>query len=354
MAKLFAHVVLVFLTLVLVHAWAHGQTTVIWYLPHPDDETIGMADSIHQSVLEGNRNYFVYFSKGENSLVRHHLKGPDGQVYRLTKEEFGEARVRETLAALEVLGVKAHQVLFLDFADGAIPLEAAQETMRLFATLYPGSIHRTVSRFDLHEDHQTLARALVSVSAEMGGSIYPQYFQVYSYGNPQHQKDSVHRKVMYPEIKAEALAQLSCFDPDQGRFAISATSTPGLVKGALASEYEYLDPTDQNTSQTKPPLNVGITLSNLDLGLCVPLGENLNMAGLYDFKASTGLVELNLQLADDLPFLRFYLGLGYHLAYKKPYVSTGASLGSGFVKIRHVPQEETRFGVGITTFLQQR
>ena len=30
------------------------------YLPHPDDETIGMADAIHQSVLACNTNYFIF------------------------------------------------------------------------------------------------------------------------------------------------------------------------------------------------------------------------------------------------------------------------------------------------------
>lgn len=348
MAERLAGVIIMALALILtiIPANAQNQATVIWYLPHPDDETLGMADSIHQSVLDGNRNYFIFFSKGENSLVRHHLRGPDGQVYRLTKEEFGVARVRETLAALEVLGIEDHQVLFLDFPDGAIPLNAAEETMRLFATLYPGSIHRTVSKFDPHEDHQTLAQALASVSAEGGYSIHPQYYQVYSHRDPQHTEHAEKIRVRHLEVKAQALAQFSYFDPSQGRFAIAAISTPDLLTGARVGEYEYRDRTEQDRQITQQ-IKMGISLSNLDVGLLIPLGRHLTIAGLYDFKSSAGLGELNLQLADDLPFVQFFLGLGYHLAYKKPYINTGATLGSCFVKIRHVPQAETRFGLGV-------
>jgi LmbE family N-acetylglucosaminyl deacetylase len=333
---------------------AYAQATVIWYLPHPDDETIGMADSIHQSILAGNRNYFIYFTKGESSFARHQIRDPDGQKYLLTKEEFGEARVRETLAALQILGVEAHQVLFLDFPDGALPFSAAVEIMRCFAALYPQSIHRTVSQYDPHEDHQTLALALASVSAEKDRIIYPEYFRIYSYCNHKQADHTQMRKVLYPKIKVEALAELSYFNPEEGRFALAAKSTPDLIKGALVSDYEYLDLIDHQDPVTKRSLTLGVTMSNLDVGLYVPVFKQINIVGLYDFKSAAGLAEVNLRLADSVPCLQLSLGLGYHFGYEKLYISTSASLDSYFIKLRHVPHGETLLGIGISTLLHQR
>ena len=107
MAKRFTSLIMLLVFLAYMPVSAQNQT-VIWYLPHPDDETIGMADAIHQSVLADHRNYFIYFTKGENSLTRYNIQNAHGERYELSKEGFGEARVRETLAALEVLGVESH------------------------------------------------------------------------------------------------------------------------------------------------------------------------------------------------------------------------------------------------------
>jgi LmbE family N-acetylglucosaminyl deacetylase len=350
-ARRLRSLILVIGFLTIIPTSAYAQSTVIWYLPHPDDETIGMADSIHQSILASNRNYFIYFTKGENSFTRYQIKGPDGQRYLLTKEEFGEARVRETLAALKVLGVEAYQVLFLDFPDGALPFSEAVEIIRCFATLYPQSVHRTVSQYDPHEDHQTLALALASVSAEQDIIIYPEYFQVYNYRNRKSDDNTQMRRVLYPEIKAEALAEFSYFSPEEGRFALGARSTPDLIEGALASDYEYLDPIDRQDLVTKHSLGLGVTVSNLDIGFYVPVSKQTSIVGLYDFKTAAGLAEVNLKLADDVPFLQLSLGFGYHFGYEKPYISTCASLDSYFIKLRHVPHEETLLGIGICALL---
>ena len=130
--------------------------TVIWYIPHPDDETIGMADAIHDSVLRGATNYVVFFTKGGASLVRYMLVGPDGNVYRLTEEQLEEGRKKEALAALQVLGVDPANVVFLDFADGNITVRSAMEIISYFTDLFPDAIHCTVSLHDLHDDHTHL------------------------------------------------------------------------------------------------------------------------------------------------------------------------------------------------------
>jgi len=346
-AKRFTSLIMLLVFLAYMPVSAQNQT-VIWYLPHPDDETIGMADAIHQSVLADHRNYFIYFTKGENSLTRYNIQNAHGERYELSKEGFGEARVRETLAALEVLGVESHQVLFLDYPDGAVPLSAAKETMRFFASLYPGSIHRTVSQHDPHEDHQTLARALAEVSAS-DDTVYADFFHVYIYRNEKLLAEMEKRKVLSPDIKGKALAEFNRFDPENGRFAIAMISTPDLIEAALASEYEFVDPVDGRTSTARKCPGIGLTMSNLDLGLNVSISERVSVIGLYDYKTGGGMGGMNVKLMDNIPLLQVNLGVGYHFSYQSPYLTTGLNMGPYFVKLRHVPGQETRLGVGIFT-----
>ncbi len=335
-----------------IPAFAQVQT-IIWYLPHPDDETIGMADAIYQSVQAGNRNYFIYFTKGENSLARHSVKDANGKRYELSKEEFGRARVREALASLEVLGVESHQVIFFDYPDGAVPSSAAKETMRFFSSLYPGSIHRTVSQHDPHEDHQTLAKALAQVSAD-DETIYAEFFHVYIYRNEKLMDEMERRRVLNPETKGKSLAEFSRFDPEAGRFAIAMISTPDLIEAALASAYEFVDPMGGKVPAARYSIGLGLTMSNLDLGLYVPISEQVSVIGLFDYKTGGGMGEINIKLGDDIPLLQVNIGVGYHLSYQSPYLTTGLSLGSYFVKLRHVPRKDTRLGVGISTQIIRR
>ncbi len=330
-----------------------AKQTVIWYLPHPDDETIGMADNIYQSVEAGNTNYFIYFSKGSSSLARHNLRGPDGSTHRLSVDEFGKARVRETLAALEVLGVDSCQVLFFDFPDGSIPQEPVEETMRFFAQLYPGSIHRTVSFSDPHEDHQTLARSLAKVTSETEGEMFSEYFHVYIYRSVTEPHGIEKRPVKDREVKEKALAELTFWDPDSGRYAIANQSTPDLVEAAGASAYEYVDiPGMQGLRGTGPRLVPGVTLSSRDLGVFFLVNERLSLDALFDYKTGGIATEVNYRLRDDIPLVQLTVGGGYHLWHGRPYVTTRAELArSYFLRVRHVFQTDTSIAIGLTTRL---
>lgn len=342
--------ILVLLTLC-TSAIIQAKQRVIWYLPHPDDETIAMADSIYQSVTQGNHNYFIYFTKGENSWARHRLKGPDGTSYQLTKEEFGVARVRETMAALEVLGVRADQILFMDFPDGGIPQDSVEKVIRTFAQLYPGSIHRTVSEMDLHEDHQTLARALAQVSAEEGMDIFPEYYHVYVYRGSVDQEKLTKRLVEHPSIKAQALAEFYRWDPENGRYAIAAASTPDLLTGAMDSIYEFLD-TPHETVKQKLSFNPGVIFSTSELGVTLEVGNKLTAQALLDYKDSASLGEITWRLSDDIPLAQLIVGVGYHFQENRPYTSTIMEVGNNYyLKIRHTWRGTTNLSIGITANL---
>lgn len=331
---------------------AAGQRVMIWYLPHPDDETIGMADAIRQSVLAGNINYFIYFSKGENSLARHNLKGPDGTSHTLSSEEFAQARVRETLAALAALGVGPESIIFFDYPDGAIPQEAVERTVEYFAALYPEAVHSTVSPWDDHEDHQTLARALARVAERYEPKLSGTYYHVYIYRNlalmesPAVEK----RPVQNPEAKRSALAEFSRWDPPAGRYAAAASSTPDLIAAAADSEYEYAVASPA-TGRLLPKPTPFLKVSNLGLELGLPLGNRLSVGGAFDFAKGSWGSEIALRLQDDIPLIQLVASVGYHYGAHKPYIGLTAEVGRYyFATVRHIWKADTQLGIGLKTY----
>jgi LmbE family N-acetylglucosaminyl deacetylase len=330
---------------------ALARETVIWYLPHPDDETIGMADSIVQSVQAGNTNYFIYFSHGAGSLARHDLQGPDGRRIALTREEFGAARMRETLAALQALGVDPSQVLFLDYPDGSIPPEAVQRIMRLFAELYPGSIHRTVSVLDPHEDHQTLARALRELASEDKIDIHPEFFHVYIHRRRDLPAGVEKRPIQHREVKERALAELSLWDPEQGRYGIAARSTPDLVEAAARSPYEYVDAMSKEGIASRSRECIpGVSMSNRDLGIFLRLEEKFSLDAFFEYATQALGVEINWRLRDEIPLVQLVLGVGYHFGYNKPYLSSKVEIAQNyFLRVRHVFPADTSVAIGLST-----
>lgn len=334
---------------------ASASDTVIWYLPHPDDETIAMADSIHQSVRAGNKNYFIYFSRGGGSLVRHNLRGPSGEIHRLSEEDFCQARIRETEAALQALGVDLSTVLFLDFVDGSIPREPVEQTMRFFAQLYPGSIHRTVSALDPHEDHQTLARALASVAADPELDLHPEYYLVYSSRLMSIPEDVEKRKVEYGDVKEHALAAFFLWNPEEGRYAIASQSTPDLLEVARISPYEYVESETDKRVHTRAKTKLGLTLSTRDLGMSLGIGERLSLGGLFEYKNDSLVLEANYRLRDDVPFVQLVVGIGHHFGHRKPYLTAKTEVARNyFFSVRHVFQTDTSMAVGIATTLGQK
>lgn len=331
-----------------------AKDIVIWYLPHPDDETLGMADSIYQSVLDGNYNYFIYFSKGSTSITRLTLTGPDGKIHQLTQEEFGRARVKETLAALQVLGISPDQVIFFDYQDGNIPQTAVEETIRFFAKLFPGSLHCTVNSEDRHKDHQTLARALANVAQEEGLDIYSKYYHVYIDQNFIPSEKTVKKPVLYPDKRKQALAEFTKWAPDNLRYAIARSSTPNLFNVVLNSKYEYFDRDYTGAPPDKLSIRADALFSNLGLGCFIHIADRFALNGFYEFNSSAALVGVGLNFNDIIPSLDLNWTVGYNYNQQQLYTMITATAVSYFTfKALHTYGNKTMFGIGLSVPLFQ-
>ena len=141
------------------------RPVVIWHIPHPDDEILGMAGGIYESVLAGNHNIVVLYTVGESSLVRVKLvaralmqpllqPADSGHIVTvpLRAADFGRARLSESIAALSLLGVNEDCIIVVELPDRALTQQRALTVMRELALLYPAAAC-TTSVYDAHVDH---------------------------------------------------------------------------------------------------------------------------------------------------------------------------------------------------------
>jgi LmbE family N-acetylglucosaminyl deacetylase len=92
------------------------------FAPHPDDETLGCAGILHQTLHRGGRVKVVIFTSGDGfpavaSLI---ARKP---VDRLAEEDFrnlGRFRQAESRSAFQVLGGKSEDLIFLGYPDAAL------------------------------------------------------------------------------------------------------------------------------------------------------------------------------------------------------------------------------------------
>lgn len=237
-----------------------GEAVSIWHIPHPDDETIGMAGGIMADAAAGRRNIIIMYTNGESSDVRFVLNGfvrsrlhgrrlnPAADGYEpLDRTALGHARVREAVAALAWLGVEPDDIWLVGLPDGGVTVDAALDVIHALDERYPHAAHRTTSLSDPHPDHRSLARALYIFRDKRRSAGTPpdvRFYSVYTYGRqPEHRTRGLEKvRVANPDAKARALAEYGVWAPSEGRFAIGMLSVPRLLARAATDPFEYVEP----------------------------------------------------------------------------------------------------------------
>lgn len=234
------------------------EQVVFWHVPHPDDETLGMAGGILNAAQEGKRNVVIMYTEGDGSDVRLVLNGllycplhgrfhsPRQEGYEpLDKAAFGRARMAETTAALVALGVDEQDIVSIGMPDGQVTVDKAYAVMAELDRAFPGASHRTTSLSDPHDDHRNLARALNRLVQRQRAEGTPsdvRFHSVYAYKSEARRNAAPFTPVAVsdPEGKRAALAEFARWAPEEGRFAIGMHSVPGLITGAAEDPFEYV------------------------------------------------------------------------------------------------------------------
>ncbi|GAA5158157.1 GNAT family N-acetyltransferase [Ornithinimicrobium tianjinense] len=197
--------------------------TVVWYVPHADDESIFMGGAIASE--RGRRNIVVLLTRGDASQA---IAGVGAKLGRaLSVDEFVAARDLEFRAALSHLGVREQDVVRANLPDGALTAELVLEVVRRQARRHPGASHRTMSYLDVHADHAAAGRALRLAHAE--GLVRDARFYL---PVPQVVDERAARVELDPtaiKAKAAALREYQQWRPEEGRLAVGWRSVADLI-----------------------------------------------------------------------------------------------------------------------------
>lgn len=137
-----------------------GKTLLV-FTAHPDDETFGMAGTIHKNRQKGGRAYVICSTFGEKGSS--HLARPVGE------ERLKAIRKKELLRAAHFLGVS--RVYPLNLSDGKLHTLGPRlfhEGLRIAREVKPDAI-LSFGRFGMsgHLDHIAVGRAARRIAARL-------------------------------------------------------------------------------------------------------------------------------------------------------------------------------------------
>ncbi len=141
--------------------------TLVVFHAHPDDESIATAGTMAKAKVEGHRVVLVVATRGELG------ESAPGSVAPGTS--LAEVRVREQLAAAEVLGVD--RVEFLGFHDSGMAGEPTNDAPEAFASADVVDAATRLAKL-LAEEHADV----LTVYDDHGGYGHPDHIQVHVVG----------------------------------------------------------------------------------------------------------------------------------------------------------------------------
>ncbi|AND86269.1 PIG-L family deacetylase [Clostridium tyrobutyricum] len=149
------------------------ENTVIYYIPHPDDETLSMGISILNDIKDDKNVQVVLFTEGEDSgaisnintkINRYHIIFR--KYHTIDRRDMANARLVEFMRASLILGIKPKNIHFEDFRSGKLTELECKQTMLKYKKMFPNSSGRTTSTFDVNPDHRHLGQALFKLNEE--------------------------------------------------------------------------------------------------------------------------------------------------------------------------------------------
>lgn len=228
----------------LVRAERHRRLPVtIWYIPHPDDETIFMGGAIASE--RQRRHILVLLTKGEASEA---ILGTNRKLDQpLTREQFVDARDRELRAAAAQLGVAERDIHRAGLPDGDVRGEQVLTLIRRYARRHPQASHRTMSYFDAHPDHAAAGAALREAHAR--GVVGDAQFHLPVPQVVDERATRVRLDDLAVSYKLAALGEYCVWEPQEGRYALGRRSVSELIS------YQRRTPHEEVHGPDLPPAN---------------------------------------------------------------------------------------------------
>ena len=221
--------------------------TVLYFVPHQDDELLTFGIDIANSVKDGCDVHVIVCTDGSSSNVRLRLGNREfctqcneQHVFDLTKEDFTATRDREFFGSCAALGVKKENIHFADerIVDGNITLDGAKDIIKTFVdridadstvcTIYPNDPK------EQHRDHRTLGLAAAELYKEGAVKHLVLMEEPYVAVAVDH-ADGEEPKIFYaPDDIAQqiekAVSEYFLWDPKNKRYAVGFHSVPNEME----------------------------------------------------------------------------------------------------------------------------
>lgn len=242
-------------------------SVVIFWSPHPDDETLGMGQAVARYVRAGWHVYVALLTDGEDSrdFRRWYRRHPswwrdlNGNGVKGDEEDFGLERRLEFERACSALGVPAANVLFYDeltrgaASERQLDVVLAQRMaglVRDFAHTHPGALQITTMKYTdgaldgpgdvLRQSQHRIACETVAAAARRYG--FPaRFFKVYVYYLEPRQRWAPVVESDPDDHATKVRAMLAGYDSTDVRLhlGIGWHSVPVLFANARAGSNEY-------------------------------------------------------------------------------------------------------------------
>lgn len=215
------------------------MATIVYAIPHQDDETLSMGASIRAHRAGGHDVHLLLLTSGAGSGVR--------QQIGLTRPAFTRARDVEFRSAAAALGVPADQVHLSrpNVPDGALSVQAAEDAIADFVEGHPGAWVKTYSHLSWpgrHVDHINTGQAAVNLLRAGVLENLRQYVEPWQ----QSAFRAAHPSVRLSQTRSDsaglfgALDEYAVVDKQAARYGIgyrSVRSAFNHVRGELSSWY---------------------------------------------------------------------------------------------------------------------
>ncbi|PFG04415.1 PIG-L family deacetylase [Bacillus sp. es.034] len=215
--------------------------TSVFYSPHADDETLSLGPSILRQIDKGNEVAVVLLSHGEasQSIKKVNEKLKDKDLPAISKEEFGNSRVKEFKKSVEELGVNSENVYIYDLPDGDIEKEDVMKIMKEMNKRYPDARHHALSYNDAHRDHAASGAALKELADDGTISSALFYLPVQEFENMEYD-DAYPVPDSLKDNYKKSLAAYRIWKPEEGLYSIGYTSVkPYFVEAGRYGESRW-------------------------------------------------------------------------------------------------------------------
>jgi len=193
------------------------KTRVMALTPHPDDESVAIGGLLSAAAGAGAAVHVLYVTNGDNDPWPQRAIERRWRIGSEDRSRWGVRRRDEAFSALQILGMSAEAVSFLNYPDQGITDllmrgdEGLAERLAAFVDSWRPTVLVTPSLSDIHPDHSAAAVYVRQAIARLKNRpelLWIEYL-VHNRNSPMFSRENVYLS-MSPEQRVTKRAAIAC------------------------------------------------------------------------------------------------------------------------------------------------